>query len=346
MSPTSPTSHIPTSLQHRLISWLKAHPASICALLLVLASGLFLTWGVMDWGFALTLRGKKLAALMVVGFAIGTSTLLFQTLTHNPILTPALLGFDALYVLIKSLMVFFLGAVSLATVPKLAQFGMEVALMLALSLLLFRLLFNKHSQDLTRLILVGVVFGVLFRSLSSLVARMISPDDFVTIQAASYAQFNTVNTQILGISVLICVLAAGLMWRLRHQCDILLLGKYPAINLGIDYQRLTLTLLSMIALLVAIATAMVGPVTFFGLLVCALTNQMSTSMHHGKRLILVTLTAMLCLVGGQMIFEYVLGMAGVLEVVIELAGGLIFLVLVFRQYGKRAPKAMTGTGAL
>lgn len=207
--------------------------------------------------------------------------------------------------------------------------------MLGLSLVLFRLLFTKHSQDLTRLILVGVVFGVLFRSLSSLVARMISPDEFVTIQSASYAQFNTINTQVLGISMLICAAAAVVMYRLRHQCDILLLGKYPAINLGINYQKLTLLLLGLIALLVAVSTAMVGPVTFFGLLVCALTNQLSSSMHHGKRLALVSVLAMSCLVFGQLLFEYVLKMAGVLEVVIELFGGVMFLWLVFHQYNKK-----------
>lgn len=318
-----------------LTTWLKAHPIWLCLGVLVASSVLFLTLGVSDWGFALPLRGTKLLALMTVGFAIGTSTLLFQTLTHNPILTPALLGFDALYVLIKSLMVFFLGAVSLASIPKLAQFALEVGLMLGLSLVLFRLLFTKHSQDLTRLILVGVVFGVLFRSLSSLVARMISPDEFVTIQSASYAQFNTINTQVLGISMLICAAAAVVMYRLRHQCDILLLGKYPAINLGINYQKLTLLLLGLIALLVAVSTAMVGPVTFFGLLVCALTNQLSSSMHHGKRLALVGVLAMSCLVFGQLLFEYVLKMAGVLEVVIELFGGVMFLWLVFRQYNKK-----------
>lgn len=318
-----------------LIHWLKTHPIWLCLGVLVASSVLFLTLGVSDWGFALPLRGTKLLALMTVGFAIGTSTLLFQTLTHNPILTPALLGFDALYVLIKSLMVFFLGVASLASIPKLAQFALEVGLMLGLSLVLFRLLFTKHSQDLTRLILVGVVFGVLFRSLSSLVARMISPDEFVTIQSASYAQFNTINTQVLGISMLICAAAAVVMYRLRHQCDILLLGKYPAINLGINYQKLTLLLLGLIALLVAVSTAMVGPVTFFGLLVCALTNQLSSSMHHGKRLALVSVLAMSCLVFGQLLFEYVLKMAGVLEVVIELFGGVMFLWLVFRQYNKK-----------
>ena len=323
----------------RPVSLIKDRPLTVMAILLVIAILLFMSVNVTgNWSFILSLRGKKLLALMTVGFAIGTSTLLFQTLTHNPILTPALLGFDSLYVLIKSLMVFFLGAVGMASIPTLGKFGVEVIIMLGLSLVMFRTLFGRHSQDLTRLILVGVVFGLLFRSLSFLVARMIDPEEFVTIQSVSYAGFNTINTQVLSVGMVLCALCALLMYRMRHKLDILLLGRLPAINLGINYSRLTLGVLAMIALLVAVSTAMVGPVTFFGLLVCALTNAISPSMHHGKRLLLVSLIAMLCLVAGQMIFEHLLKMAGVLEVVIELVGGLAFLWIIFHQYQKQATR--------
>lgn len=306
------------------------HPKSVASIILVIAMTLFLTLNVNGyWDFALPLRGKKLLALMVVGYAIGVSTLLFQTLTHNPILTPSLLGFDSLYVLLQSVLVFFLGAISFTSIDPIAKFMLEIFLMFGASMLLFQLLFSKTSQDLTRLILVGVIFGVLFRSLSALIARLINPDDFVVVQSASYAQFNTVNPQLLSISVIICGITGLFVWRWRYQCDVLMLGKAQATNLGINYQRLAFGLLTVIAVLVATATALVGPVTFFGLLVCALTNRLARNMYHSERLILVSLVAMICLVLGQTIFEQILGMAGVLSVVIELAGGLVFLLLIF-----------------
>lgn len=309
------------------------HPKSIASVILLISALLFLTVNVNGyWDFALPLRGKKLLALMVVGYAIGVSTLLFQTLTHNPILTPSLLGFDSLYVLLQSLLVFFLGTISYTSINPVAKFGLEIVLMFGASLLLFKLLFSKSSQDLTRLILVGVIFGVLFRSLSALIARLINPDDFVVVQSASYAQFNTVNPNLLSISIIICAISAVFIWRWRYQCDVLMLGKAQAINLGINYQRLAFGLLTIIAILVATATALVGPVTFFGLLVCALTNRLSRNMTHSERLILVSLVAMICLVLGQTVFEQVLGMAGVLSVVIELAGGLVFLILIFMTH--------------
>ena len=318
---------------HLLLSWIKKHILLFTALLFVLSVIAFMTINAHGhWDFVLPLRGKKLLGLMLVGYAIGTATLLLQTLTHNPILTPYLLGYDAIYILIQRLLVFGLGGVGYASLPLLPKYGFEVLCMVLFSVLLFRLLFTKTRQDLTQMILVGVIFGILCRSLSTLIARLINPSDFAVIQYASYAQFNNINMQLLSISCAVIVLCVIFIWRWRYQCDVLMLGKPMAINLGIDYHKFTLKLLSMIAVLVAVSTALVGPVSFFGLLVCALTNRITPSMSHSMRLPLVSLVAMSTLILGQTIFEQVLGMAGVLAVVIEVGGGIVFLFLLASYY--------------
>lgn len=310
-------------------------PILIAFLLLIFSIGLFLTVNVSgNWDFILPFRSQKIVALMIVGFAIGVSTLLFQTLTHNPILTPSLLGFDALYGLIQSLLVFALGAINIFSKEPLLKFFLELMLMMIASMLMFRLLFHEKQQNLSRLILVGIIFGVFFRSLSSLIERLISPEDFFVVQSASFAQFNSINTAMMWVSLAICTVCAVVIWRLKHQIDVLMLGKASAINLGIDYQKLALKLLIIIALLVATATAFVGPIVFMGLLVCALTNRLSTQMYHGERLILVSLVSMICLILGQAIFEQLLGMAGVLAVVIELFGGIVFILIMLKHYQK------------
>ncbi|UYZ68463.1 iron chelate uptake ABC transporter family permease subunit [Moraxella bovis] len=317
------------------IKKLLSSPILLAFIVLVIGCGLYLTLNVISWDFALPLRIRKLIAFLVVGYAVGVSTLLFQTLTHNPILTPSLLGFDALYVLIQSLMLFFLGMLSYVTLPTVGKFAFEVAVMMMLSVILFRFLFTKHNQDLTRLILVGVIFGTLFRSLSYMVARMINPDEFVTVQAQSYASFTAVNVNLLITSVVLSVATFIYVWRQRFALDVLLLGRNCAISLGVPYHKLSLGILMTISLLVSMATALVGPITFFGLLVCALTNRFCTKMAHGERLILVTLIASSTLIVGQAVFEHVFKMAGVLEVVIELFGGVAFLLLIFMQYSKQ-----------
>ena len=71
--------------------------------------------------------------------------------------------------------------------------------------------------------------------------------------------------------------------------------------------------------------------SFFGLLVCALTDRFAGSMKHAVRLPAAFFISALLLVAGQALFEHLLGMKGVLSAVVEFAGGLVFLYLVMKQ---------------
>ncbi len=301
--------------------------------ILLLSSALFLTWNAHgSWDFILPLRAKKLVALLLVAYAVGVSTLLFQTLTNNPILTPSVLGFDTLYVFLQTLLVATLGSLGYTQLSLYGKFGLELVVMIGGSLLLFQMLLRQGGRDLARMILIGVIFGVLFRSLSSLLERMIDPEEFAVAQANTFASFNTVNLDMLTIGGAIMAISAVALWRERYRLDVHLLGRDQVTNLGIHYQRHTLWILVWISVLVATATAVVGPVSFFGLLVCALANYFSGSLKHSVRLPMVFLVGAIMLVAGQAVFEHLLGMKAVLSVVVEFAGGLVFLWLVL---GKR-----------
>ncbi len=101
---------MPTALHKRIrLLWLILLPT------LVIAIVTFLTVNARgDWGFVLELRGRRLAALAIVGCAIAVSTVVFHTITENRILTPSILGFDALFVLIQTVLVFVVGSSALA----------------------------------------------------------------------------------------------------------------------------------------------------------------------------------------------------------------------------------------
>src|SRR5690606_16077074 len=103
---------------------------------------LFMTLGAKgSWSFVLTFRGKKLLSLVLVAYSVAVSTVLFQTVTNNRILTPSIMGFDSLYVLIKTAIVFFLGVGALISIDGQIQFLVEVLVMVGASSLLFRWLF-------------------------------------------------------------------------------------------------------------------------------------------------------------------------------------------------------------
>ena len=294
------------------------------ALLLLLCSCLFfmLFNANGNWDFVIPFRGKKLLLLLTVAYTIGVSTLLFQTLTHNPILTPSILGFDSLYLLTQTLLVYFLGGIGFTLLDISFKFTIETGLMLIGALLLFRTL-TKENSDLTRMLLIGVVFGVLFRSLNNLLQRMIDPEEFAVAQSSSFASFNTANPTLLFIGITIALLSMFWIWQQRHKLDV--------IGLGVDYHRFSRHLLICCALLVSVSTALVGPILFLGLLVCAIVNAVSPTVSHAVRIPLTFLISGTTLVLGQTLFEQIFKLQGVLSVVIELLGGLVFIYLMLKK---------------
>ena len=304
---------------------------ALLALGLVVVCALFLTLGARGgWGFVLSFRGKKLAALLVVGCAIAVATVLFQTVSGNRILTPSIMGFDALFVLLQTSLVFTLGGLGLSTLSAEARFGIELALLMVAALALFGTLLGGRRQDIHRMVLTGIIFGVLFRSLASFMQRMIDPNEFAVVQGSSFARFNTVETDLLALSAGLSVAALAAAWRLRHRLDVIALGRDHAISLGVDHRRSVLLILCVVAVLVSVSTALVGPVTFFGLLVTALAHLVMRSHRHAVLLPASALIAAIVLVGGQTVVERVLDLTTTLSVVVEFAGGLVFLLLVLR----------------
>ncbi|MES0885116.1 iron chelate uptake ABC transporter family permease subunit [Roseibium sp. SCP14] len=300
-----------------------------CAALSILA---FMVLGARgNWGFILTFRGTKLVALVIVGIAVAVATIVFQTLTSNRILTPSIMGFDALYILLQTTLVFLLGGLGYVSLHPEMKFALELLLLSSAALLLFGSLLGQGLQDLFRMLLVGVVFGVLFRSLTSLLQRLIDPNEFAVLQGSLFASFNRVDTSLLMIALPLVLACCALVWRKRHILDVMALGRDQAINLGINYRRELLVGLTLVTALVATSTALVGPVTFFGLLVSAISYEVVKTHHHGPVFIVASLIAITVLVGGQAVFERVLGMSATLSIVIEFLGGLVFLFLILRK---------------
>ncbi len=287
-----------------------------------------------NWDFILQFRGTKVLGITLVATAISVATLLFQTLSRNRILTPSIMGFDALYVLLQTLMIFVLGGFGFASLPQEIPFFLSFVIMMLASLALFGTLLGNSSQasghDLHRLLLTGIIFGVLFRSITSFMQRVIDPNDFVIAATSSVANFSRINSDLLMISSVLTVGALAAAWHYRHQLDVMALGKDVAINLGVPYKRRLYTILIIIACLVSISTALVGPIAFFGLLVSNLTYQLLPTHRHAILLPAASLMSACVLIGGQVVLEQVLNYSTPLVVVVEFLGGLTFLLLILR----------------
>ena len=305
--------------------------AAVAAILIVL----FMTLGARgSWSFVLSFRGAKVLAMVLVAHAIAVSTVLFQTVSHNRILTPSIMGFDALYVLIQTGLIFGLGSTRTDAMDPRLLFVAEVAVMVSFATVLYRWLFAGTSRSLHLLLLVGIVFGTLFRSLASFMQRIIDPNEFVLLQDRLFASFNTVETSLLAVSAGTMLAVALFGWRLLNVLDVLALGRDTSLSLGVEHKRVVTQILVAVAILVSVSTALVGPVTFFGLLVANLAYRIAGTHKHRVVLPAATLLGIICLVGGQLVLERVFAFDTALSIVVEFAGGILFLVLLVKGAGR------------
>ncbi|MFN3273838.1 MAG: iron chelate uptake ABC transporter family permease subunit [Paracoccus sp. (in: a-proteobacteria)] len=303
--------------------------------LALLLAGLSALWmwqglGAGNRGFILGLRATKLAALVVVGVAVGVATVLFQTVAANRVLTPSIMGFDALYVLLQTGLIAGLGTSGFVGLPQGGKFLAEIAVMAVLACLLFGTLLLRGARDVPRMILTGVILGVLFRSVAGFLGRVMDPNEFAVVQAVSFASFNRVEAGLIPIAMAVTAAAVGLAWRMSARLDVLALGRDAAVSLGLRHQAVVLAVLALVAVLVSVSTALVGPVAFFGLIVAGLAHGLMRCAAHAVLLPAAGLIAACLLVGGQWLFERQLGQAATLSVVVEFAGGLFFLYLLLK----------------
>lgn len=313
----------------RLGPWLRVGIAGLIALAVVAGFLLADTNGYAD--FVVPLRVRRLVALVLVGWAIALSTVLFQTVTGNRILTPSLMGFDALYVLVQTVVVFAFSAQLLNQTDARVQFFLETALMLVFALTLFRWLFSSGRYELHVLVLVGLVLATLFRSIAGFLQRLIDPSEFQVLQNLLFASFTTVDEDLVWVTAGVVGVVTLIVVRRLRVYDVLALGAPLATSLGVDHRRETTRVLALVAVLVSVSTALVGPVTFFGLLVAHLAYQLAGTHRHAVVLPMAGLSAVICLVGGQFVLERLLDVTTTLSVVIELVGGLTFIALLIHR---------------
>ena len=284
-----------------------------------------------NWDYFLSGRVPKVLAIIITGISIAISTIIFQTVSNNRILTPSVLGLDSLYMLIQTSVVFILGSNNKIVMNKNLNFLITVGLMMIFSGLLYKVLFNKEKNNIMTLLLVGLILGTLFQSLSSFMQMMIDPNEFLHVQDKMFASFNNINTKILLLSGIMVLMTTLYTYKHVGVLDVLSLGREQAINLGVDNDRVTQRMLFIVSILISISTALVGPITFLGLLVVNLARELLNSFEHKYLIITSTLISIIALVGGQLLVERIFNFATPISVIINFVGGIYFIYLLLKE---------------
>ena len=283
------------------------------------------------FAYSMRIRSPKLIAMLITAFAIGGASIVFQSIINNTIVTPCLLGMNSLYTLIHTAVVFCVGSGSVLAANANAAFAIDLVLMGITATLIYSYLFKKTKHNVLYVLLVGTVLTSFFSSVQSTMTRVMDPNEYDTLLTTLVASFSNVNAEIIIFAL--AVLAAVIFFLRRELAllDVLTLGKEQAINLGVNYDRCIRRLLLGVTLAIAVATAMVGPISFLGLIIANLARQLLRTYRHTQLILGSALFGMIVLVGGQIIVEHVFTYAVPISVFITVGGGLYFLYLLLTR---------------
>ena len=308
----------------------------IMAALVLLAAAAYMTVDV-NFGnakllaYSMRIRAPKLIVMLITAFAIGGASLVFQSIINNTIVTPCLLGMNSLYTLIHTAVVFCVGSGSVLAANANAAFAIDLVLMGITATLIYSYLFKKTKHNVLYVLLVGTVLTSFFSSMQSTMTRVMDPNEYDTLLTTLVASFSNVNAEIIIFALIVLAAVIFFLRRELALLDVLTLGKEQAINLGVNYDRCIRRLLLGVTLAIAVATAMVGPISFLGLIIANLARQLLRTYRHTQLILGSALFGMIVLVGGQIIVEHVFTYAVPISVFITVGGGLYFLYLLLTR---------------
>lgn len=279
------------------------------------------------FAYAMEIRAPKLAVMVITAFAIGGASLIFQSVISNTIVTPCLLGMNSLYTLIHTAVIFFAGSTSMLANNANLSFAADLIIMGVTAMLIYGWLFKKTNYNVLYVLLIGTVLTSFFSSMQSTLTRVMDPNEYDNLLSTLVASFSNVNSEITIFSLVILALLIFVLRKDLALLNVITLGRQQAINLGVDYDKTIRRLLLGVVSCIAVATAMVGPISFLGLIIANLARQLLQTYRHGQLILGSALFGVIVLVGGQLIVEHVFTYTIPVSVFITVGGGIYFLYL-------------------
>ena len=277
------------------------------------------------------MRATSLVVMAVVAICQAVATITFQTVTNNRIITPSIMGFESLYTVIQTAAVYTLGVAGVVALQGPGQFLAQVAAMVGLSVLLYGWLLRGRYANIQVMLLVGIIMGGGLGAVSTFMQRLLSPSEFDVLSARLFGSVTNASAEYLPFAIPLVIVATTLIWLNARTLNVIAMGRDVCINVGVDHGRQTIYSLVLVSVLMAVSTALVGPMTFFGFLVATLTYQLAGTHDHRRLLPLGALTGFVVLAGAYFVMNHVFYAQGVVSIIIELVGGTVFLVVIMRK---------------
>ncbi|MDO5065791.1 MAG: iron chelate uptake ABC transporter family permease subunit [Propionibacteriaceae bacterium] len=276
-------------------------------------------------------RATSIIVILVVAWCQGIATVAFQTITANRIITPSIMGFESLYRLVQTSTVYFFGVAGLTAVQGVWQYALQVGLMVAFAAVLFGWLLTGNRGNVHQTLLVGIIIGTGLGALSTYMARLLTPSEFDLLTARLIGNLSNADVSRLGLAVPLALVAGLLVLARCRRLDVMGLGRDVANTLGVDHRKESIRFLLLTAVLMAVSTSLIGPMSFLGFLIAMCAYQLSGTHEHRYVLPMAWCIGIVTLGGAYFVLRHVFYAQGTVGVIIEAVGGTFFLIHLLRK---------------
>jgi iron complex transport system permease protein len=276
-------------------------------------------------------RAVAVVAMLIAALCHSFATVAFQTVTNNRIITPSLLGYEALYSAIQTSTIYLFGATALVQFSGTGAFLLQVALMIALSLILYGWLLAGKYGNLHLMLLIGIIIGSGLNSVSGFMRRMLAPSEFDLLQSRLIGSVTNADADYFPIAIPIVLATVLGLYLFSRNLNAMSLGRDAATAFGVRYQASVIYTLILVALLMAVSTSLIGPMTFFGFLTAMLSYQAAPTYDHRYVFPMAFAIGFSILTSAYFLLYHVFNSQTVVSVIIELFGGITFLIVLLRK---------------
>ncbi len=279
------------------------------------------------------IRLPRTLGAWLAGALLGLAGAVAQGLFRNPLADPYLLGSASGASLGVALAMVTFGVSPLAT-HWLARIGLTGAAFVgAVLAVLLTLLLARGVQHTLRLLLAGVVVGVVLGAITSLLL-LLTPDIMQAMQSFMLGNTGFIGWTSCAIMAAACLVCGGAAWLLSHVLDGLALGEATAQSLGLPLPQMRAALVAVLALATGTAVAQTGLIAFVGLAAPHLVRSV-VKTTHGQLIVLAGLMGAVLLAAADILARGLIAPqelpVGVLTAVL---GGGYLLWLMHRHTGR------------
>jgi len=221
---------------------------------------------------------------LVAGAGLSVSGLQMQTVFHNPLAGPSVLGISSgasLGVAFVVLLSGRLGGVALSKLGYMGEIALSVAAIIgALAVMALIVYVSQKVKGNVTLLIIGVMIGYVASAIIGVLKYFSVEEDIRAYVIWGLGSFSRVSgDQVMVFSCIMAVLLP-LSFLLIKTLNLLMLGDNYARNLGLSIKRSRLLVITCSGVLVAIVTAYCGPIMFIGLAVPHLCRGIFNSSDH------------------------------------------------------------------